>query len=74
MVRTKLRGEKEAHGTVGEVDAEPSVCANVVVEHELSSEVLDELPKFLGLSSFSSPRLMSAQVSETEVLNESIFH
>ena len=64
MVRTKLNQEKEAKGNVGEVDADPSVFANVVVEDELSSEVLDELPKFLGLSSFSSPRLISAQVSE----------
>jgi hypothetical protein len=64
LVRTKLHQGKEAKGNVVEVDADPSVFSNGVVEDELSSEVLDELPKFLGLSSFSSPRLISAQVFE----------
>lgn len=63
-MRTKLHQEKKAKGNVGEVDAKPSAFANVVVEDELGSEVLDELTKFLGLSSFSSPRLISSQVSE----------
>ena len=52
-MRTKLHQEKKTKCNVNEVDAEPSAFANVVVKDELSSEVLDELTKFLGLNNFS---------------------
>ena len=52
-MRTKLHQEKKIKCNVNEVDAELSAFANVVVKDELSSEVLDELTKFLGLNNFS---------------------
>ena len=45
--------KKKIKCNVNEVDAELSAFANVVVKDELSSEVLDELTKFLGLNNFS---------------------